>query len=74
MELALDEVWVKVVVADDNDNTPAFLPHGRPIVAAVPSTAAYGHFVTRIVVSDGGGVCGCCGGGAWGRSSSSSSS
>lgn len=51
---------MKVVVADDNDNTPTFLPHGRPIVAAVPATAAYGHFVTRIVVSGGGGGCGCC--------------
>ena len=50
-DLALDEVWVTVVVEDQNDNPPMFMPHGRPIVAAVPATASYGQFVTRILVS-----------------------
>ncbi|XP_063874721.1 cadherin-89D-like [Scylla paramamosain] len=35
-ELGLDEVWVTVVVEDQNDNPPMFMPHGRPIVAAIP--------------------------------------
>ncbi|XP_050737867.1 cadherin-89D-like [Eriocheir sinensis] len=51
-ELGLDEVWVTVVVDDQNDNSPMFTPHGRPIVAAVPATATYGQFVTRIVTHD----------------------
>ncbi|XP_042230761.1 cadherin-89D-like [Homarus americanus] len=51
-ELGLEEVWVTVVVEDQNDNSPKFLPHGRPIVAAVPASAAYGHFVTRITAQD----------------------
>ncbi|XP_064090061.1 cadherin-89D-like isoform X2 [Macrobrachium nipponense] len=50
--LSMDEVWIKIIVKDQNDNTPKFLPHGRPIVAAVPSTASYGHFVTRIMAHD----------------------
>lgn len=50
-KLGLDEVWVIVEVEDQNDNSPRFNPHIRPIVAAVPASAAYGHFVTRITVS-----------------------
>nr|XP_053655988.1 cadherin-89D-like isoform X2 [Cherax quadricarinatus] len=51
-ELGREEVWIIVVVEDQNDNSPRFLPHGRPIVAAVPAAAAYGHFVTRITAHD----------------------
>ncbi|KAK7066000.1 hypothetical protein SK128_019625 [Halocaridina rubra] len=48
--LGMDEVWISLTVLDQNDNTPKFIPHGRPIVAGVPSSAAYGHFVTRIML------------------------
>ncbi|XP_042858064.1 cadherin-89D-like [Penaeus japonicus] len=51
-DLGLDEVWVTVVVEDQNDNSPSILPQGRPVVAAVPATAAYGHFVTKIMARD----------------------
>ncbi|XP_037801284.1 cadherin-89D-like [Penaeus monodon] len=51
-DLGMDEVWVAVEVGDQNDNSPSILPQGRPVVAAVPTTAAYGHFVTRIMASD----------------------
>ncbi|XP_068218882.1 cadherin-89D [Palaemon carinicauda] len=50
--LSMDEVWIKIIVKDQNDNSPKFSPLGRPIVAAVPSTASYGHFVTRIMAFD----------------------
>ncbi|XP_063598219.1 cadherin-89D-like [Penaeus indicus] len=52
LDLGMDEVWVAVEVEDQNDNSPSILPQGRPVVAAVPATAAYGHFVTRIMASD----------------------
>ncbi|XP_045608618.2 cadherin-89D [Procambarus clarkii] len=51
-ELGLEEVWITLIVEDQNDNSPMFLPQGRPIVAAVPTSAAYGHFVTRIIAGD----------------------
>ncbi|XP_071543668.1 cadherin-89D [Panulirus ornatus] len=51
-KLGLDEVWVTVEVEDQNDNSPRFSPHSRPIVAAVPASAAFGHFVTRITAQD----------------------
>ena len=48
------EVIVRVNIADVNDNAPRFEAEGAEIVASVPTTAQYGHHVTRIQV-----IC-CC--------------
>ena len=44
------EVIVRVNIADVNDNAPRFEAEGAEIVASVPTTAQYGHHVTRIQV------------------------
>lgn len=48
--LAPNEVKVIVHVIDENDNAPRFKTNGRPMVAAIPNTAPYGHVVTKIEV------------------------
>ncbi|CAL4104997.1 unnamed protein product, partial [Meganyctiphanes norvegica] len=51
-ELKLEEVWIRVEVQDENDNSPSFVTNGRPIVGAVPASAEYGHHVIRIQAED----------------------
>ena len=45
------EVIVRVNIKDVNDNPPVFRDEETEIVASVPTTAQYGHHVTRIQVS-----------------------
>lgn len=45
------EVIVRVNIKDVNDNPPVFRDEESEIVASVPTTAQYGHHVTRIQVS-----------------------
>ena len=45
------EVSVRVNIKDVNDNPPVFEAQETEIVASVPTTAQYGHHVTRIQVS-----------------------
>nr|CAD7198728.1 unnamed protein product [Timema douglasi] len=49
--LAANEVKVIVRVKDVNDNTPRFIVNGRPIVAAIPTTANYGYQIVKLQVS-----------------------
>ena len=44
------EVIVRVNIKDVNDNPPVFRDQETEIVASVPTTAQYGHHVTRIQV------------------------
>ena len=44
------EVIVRVNIKDVNDNPPVFEAHETEMVASVPTTAQYGHHVTRIQV------------------------
>ena len=41
---------MRVHVTDSNDNRPEFESDGGGLVAAVPTTAEYGHLVTNIQV------------------------
>ena len=41
---------MRVHVTDSNDNRPEFESDGGELVAAVPTTAEYGHLVTKIQV------------------------
>ncbi|XP_050312281.1 cadherin-89D isoform X2 [Anthonomus grandis grandis] len=50
--LGLNEVKVIVRITDLNDNPPKFMVTGRPIVAAIPTTAGYGYEVLRLQASD----------------------
>ncbi|CAH0559443.1 unnamed protein product [Brassicogethes aeneus] len=50
--IGLNEVKVIVRVTDLNDNVPKFTIAGRPIVAAVPTTANYGYHVIRLQARD----------------------
>ena len=45
-----NEVKVVVRVTDLNDNIPRFTISGKPIVAAIPSSAGYGYQVIRLQV------------------------
>jgi hypothetical protein len=51
--LGLNEVKVIVRVTDVNDNIPKFTITGRPIVAAIPTSASYGHHIVRLQVRGG---------------------
>ena len=44
------EAIVRVHVTDANDNRPEFEVEGGELVAAVPTTAEYGHLVTKVQV------------------------
>ncbi|KAJ8965387.1 hypothetical protein NQ317_004639 [Molorchus minor] len=46
--IGLTEVKVIIRVTDVNDNEPKFTVTGRPIVAAIPTTANYGYQVVRM--------------------------
>lgn len=48
---ALNEVKVIVKVIDVNDNVPKFTFSGRPIIAALPSSANYGYQILKLHVS-----------------------
>ena len=48
--LAPNEARVVVRVKDVNDNAPRFKSRGRPILAAVPTTAHYGYEVVKVEV------------------------
>ncbi|XP_030768238.1 cadherin-89D isoform X4 [Sitophilus oryzae] len=50
--LGLNEVKVIVRITDKNDNVPKFSVMGRPIVAAIPTTAAYGYDVLKLHAAD----------------------
>ena len=44
------EAIVRVHITDANDNRPEFEVEGGELVAAVPTTAEYGHLVTKVQV------------------------
>lgn len=48
--LAANEARVVVRVKDVNDNAPRFKSKGRPILAAIPTTAHYGYEVVKVEV------------------------
>lgn len=48
--LAPNEARVVVRVKDANDNAPRFKSKGRPILAAIPTTAHYGYEVVKVEV------------------------
>lgn len=48
--LAPNEARVVVRVKDVNDNAPRFKSKGRPILAAIPTTAHYGYEVVKVEV------------------------
>lgn len=48
--LAPNEAKVVVRVKDVNDNAPRFKSKGRPILAAIPTTAYYGYEVVKVEV------------------------
>ncbi|KAJ8919173.1 hypothetical protein NQ315_012159 [Exocentrus adspersus] len=50
--LGLNEVKVIIRVTDVNDNAPKFTVTGRPIIAAMPTTANYGYHVIRLQATD----------------------
>ncbi|KZC05970.1 Cadherin-89D, partial [Dufourea novaeangliae] len=50
--LAPNEARVVVRVKDVNDNAPRFKSKGRPILAAIPSTAHYGYEVVKVEADD----------------------
>ncbi|PSN37469.1 Cadherin-89D [Blattella germanica] len=51
-DLAPNEVRIIVRVRDVNDNAPRFVINGRPIVAAIPTTATYGYQIVRLQATD----------------------
>ncbi|XP_069700620.1 cadherin-89D [Periplaneta americana] len=51
-DLAPNEVRIIVRVRDVNDNAPRFIINGRPIVAAIPTTATYGYQIVRLQATD----------------------
>lgn len=46
----LNEVKVIIRVIDVNDNVPKFTVTGRPFIAAIPTTANFGHHIIRLQV------------------------
>ncbi|EZA48060.1 Cadherin-89D [Ooceraea biroi] len=50
--LAPNEAKVVVRVKDANDNAPRFKSKGRPILAAIPTTAHYGYEVVKVEAED----------------------
>ncbi|KAL1465639.1 hypothetical protein WDU94_005192 [Cyamophila willieti] len=47
-----NEVKIIVRVLDANDNGPRFIGNGRPIVAAIPSSATYGFPIAKLHAKD----------------------
>jgi len=47
---APSEVKIVMRVTDVNDNPPRFPGRGRPVVAAIPSSAPYGYQIVRLQV------------------------
>ncbi|XP_047360551.1 cadherin-89D isoform X2 [Vespa velutina] len=50
--LAPNEARVVVRIKDTNDNAPRFKSKGRPILAAIPTTAHYGYEVIKVEADD----------------------
>ncbi|XP_012282982.1 cadherin-89D [Orussus abietinus] len=50
--LALNEAKVIIRVKDVNDNPPRFRNRGRPLVAAIPTTAHYGYEIIKVEADD----------------------
>ncbi|KAF7386894.1 hypothetical protein HZH66_011346 [Vespula vulgaris] len=50
--LAPNEARVVVRIKDTNDNAPRFKSKGRPILAAIPTTAHYGYEVVKVEADD----------------------
>ncbi|XP_015188290.1 PREDICTED: cadherin-89D [Polistes dominula] len=50
--LAPNEARVVVRIKDTNDNAPRFKSKGRPILAAIPTTAHYGYEVIKVEAED----------------------
>lgn len=48
---AANEVKVVLRIKDMNDNSPQFPLNGRPLVAAIPTSANYGYPIARLQVS-----------------------
>lgn len=48
--LGPNEAKVVVRILDVNDNFPKFATNGRPIIAAIPTTANFGHQILRLQV------------------------
>lgn len=48
--LAPNEAKVVIKVRDANDNSPKFKTNGRPILAAIPTTAHYGYSIIKVEV------------------------
>ncbi|XP_075211152.1 cadherin 89D [Lycorma delicatula] len=51
-DLAPNEIKLVVRVRDVNDNPPVFALNGRPLVAAIPTTANYGYPIARLQAKD----------------------
>ncbi|XP_046673716.1 cadherin-89D isoform X2 [Homalodisca vitripennis] len=51
-DLAANEVKIVVRVKDVNDNSPQFPLNGRPLVAAIPTSANYGYPIARLQATD----------------------
>ncbi|XP_065157447.1 cadherin-89D isoform X2 [Atheta coriaria] len=51
-DLGLNEVKVIVRISDVNDNVPKFTISGRPIVAAIPTTANFGYHIIQLQAID----------------------
>lgn len=49
--LELNEAKIIVRVKDVNDNVPRFRSNGRPMLAAIPTTAHYGYEIIRVEVT-----------------------
>lgn len=50
--LELNEAKIIVRVKDTNDNVPRFKSNGRPMLAAIPTTAHYGYEIIRVEAED----------------------
>ncbi|XP_012259272.2 cadherin-89D isoform X2 [Athalia rosae] len=50
--LELNEAKIVVRVKDVNDNVPRFKTKGRPMLAAIPTTAHYGYEIIRVEAED----------------------
>ncbi|RZF45903.1 hypothetical protein LSTR_LSTR008280 [Laodelphax striatellus] len=51
-DLAPNEVKVVLKIRDVNDNSPMFSLNGRPLVAAIPTSANYGYPIARLHATD----------------------
>ncbi|XP_076254284.1 cadherin 89D [Rhynchophorus ferrugineus] len=50
--LGLNEVKVIIRVTDKNDNVPKFTVTGRPLIAAIPTSVAYGYEILKLQATD----------------------